>query len=263
MKEIKLSEGQVLAPFFKNSYDSCPEAFIQGVMGRGFCDSTENPTYGIIQLGEFCYLGGNGEGAHKKNLPSILHNLFKDKPFILVPLSESWDRLFLNNPAYQKDIRYALSQPALENFDTDKLSSYVNRITEKRADDFILKSINENIFHSVQQYEWSLDFTGNFSDYLTFKKHAFGYILVDKHSGKLAAGASSFSASHDSIEIVIATDKNYRNQGLATAVAAKLILECIKQNKYPRWDAANLTSVSVAEKLGYHFEEEYVCYIPI
>lgn len=263
MKEIKLNEGHILEPFFRNSYDSCPEAFIQGVMGRGFCDSSTEPTYGIIQLGEFCYLGGNGEGTLKKNLPSILHNLFKDKPFILVPLSESWDRLFYNNPAYKKEIRYSLLQPELESFDTDKLSSYVNRITQKRTDDFTLKAINENTFHAVKRNEWSRDFTGNFSDYLTFKKQAFGYIIVDKHTGKLCAGASSFSASNDSIEIVIATDKKYQNQGLATAVAAKMILECIKQNKYPRWDAANLTSVSVAEKLGYHFEEEYVCYIPI
>lgn len=263
MKEINLNEGHILAPFFKNSYDSCPEAFIQGVMGRGFCDSATAPTYGIIQLGEFCYLGGNGEGEQKKNLPSILHNLFKDKPFILVPLSESWDRLLQKNPAYHKEIRYALHQPELDSFDSDKLTSYVNRIIEKRAADFILKPINENIFHSVQLYEWSRDFTGNFDDYLSFKENAFGYIIINKHTRKLCAGASSFSASNESIEIVIATDEKYRNQGLATAVAAKMILECIRQNKYPRWDAANLTSVSVAEKLGYHFEEEYVCYIPV
>jgi RimJ/RimL family protein N-acetyltransferase len=29
---------------------------------------------------------------------------------------------------------------------------------------------------------------------------------------------------------------------------------------YPSWDAANRTSVALAEKLGYHFDKEYVTY---
>lgn len=262
MKEITLKEGHILAPFFESTYDSCPEAFTDGIMGRGFCDSADAPTYGIIKLGEFCYLGGDGSGSQKKNLPSILQNLFKE-PLIFVPLSESWNQQLYNNPSYCKKVRYALDRPDIDSFDTDKLLSYLNRITEKRNNEFKIKPINENLFFTVQKEEWSKDFTANYSDYLAFKENALGFVIIETASGRIAAGASSYSSSLNSIEIVIATSKDFRNQGLATAVSAKLLLECMKQNKYPRWDAANLTSVSVAKKLGYHFEEEYICYIPI
>ncbi len=41
---------------------------------------------------------------------------------------------------------------------------------------------------------------------------------------------------------------------------AKLILECLKREWYPSWDAQNKWSVSLAEKLGYHFAYEYTAY---
>lgn len=37
----------------------------------------------------------------------------------------------------------------------------------------------------------------------------------------------------------------------------QLILDCLDKGKYPNWDAANLNSVSLAEKLGYVLEESY------
>ncbi|MBK1809116.1 GNAT family N-acetyltransferase [Clostridium sp. YIM B02505] len=48
--------------------------------------------------------------------------------------------------------------------------------------------------------------------------------------------------------------------GLALACASKLILDCLERVIYPRWDAANLESVALAEKLGYHFDKEYIVY---
>jgi RimJ/RimL family protein N-acetyltransferase len=39
-----------------------------------------------------------------------------------------------------------------------------------------------------------------------------------------------------------------------------LIMECLDRGLYPSWDAANKGSVALAEKLGYHFEKEYVTY---
>lgn len=44
------------------------------------------------------------------------------------------------------------------------------------------------------------------------------------------------------------------------ACGAKLILECINRNIYPSWDAQNKGSVELAEKLGYHFDKEYIAY---
>lgn len=62
------------------------------------------------------------------------------------------------------------------------------------------------------------------------------------------------------IEITIGTKNEYRRKGLALAVASRLILDCAERNIYPRWDASNIESVELAEKLGYHFDKEYEVY---
>ena len=48
---------------------------------------------------------------------------------------------------------------------------------------------------------------------------------------------------------------------LASAVGARLILSCLDEGLYPAWDAANILSVRLAEKLGYEFSHEYCCYV--
>ena len=50
------------------------------------------------------------------------------------------------------------------------------------------------------------------------------------------------------------------NSGLLAAAAAGLILECLERGLYPSWDAANLSSVALAEKLGYTFSHEYTAF---
>ena len=58
----------------------------------------------------------------------------------------------------------------------------------------------------------------------------------------------------------IDTREDFRRKGLASICGAKLLLECLKRGWYPSWDAQNRQSVALAEKLGYHFEKEYIAY---
>lgn len=51
-----------------------------------------------------------------------------------------------------------------------------------------------------------------------------------------------------------------KHKGIGTAMAAKLILLCLKKGIYPSWDAANLNSLGLAQKLGYNFDSEYTVY---
>lgn len=71
------------------------------------------------------------------------------------------------------------------------------------------------------------------------------------------SGASSYSRYHEGIEIEIDTREEYRRKGFAYICGAKLILECLKRNLYPSWDAHNKASVALAEKLGYHYDHTY------
>ena len=51
-----------------------------------------------------------------------------------------------------------------------------------------------------------------------------------------------------------------RRKHLATIVCSALILSCLEEGLYPGWDAQNMNSVHLAEKLGYKFDQEYVAY---
>lgn len=65
------------------------------------------------------------------------------------------------------------------------------------------------------------------------------------------------------IEIEIDTKPDYRGRGLATACGAALILECLRRGLYPSWDAHDLRSVALAEKLGYHRDHPYPVYVKL
>ena len=51
-----------------------------------------------------------------------------------------------------------------------------------------------------------------------------------------------------------------RRKGLACIACASLILRCLEEGLYPSWDAHNMGSVRLAEKLGYEFDHEYAAY---
>ena len=62
------------------------------------------------------------------------------------------------------------------------------------------------------------------------------------------------------LEIEVDTVEEERRKGLATAASAALILRCLDEGLYPSWDAQNMLSVHLAEKLGYEFDHEYTVY---
>ena len=78
--------------------------------------------------------------------------------------------------------------------------------------------------------------------------------------GRIVSGASSYSRYNEGIEIEVDTVPDERRKNLATIVCAALILRCLDENLYPSWDAQNINSVHLAEKLGYEFDHEYVAY---
>jgi len=56
------------------------------------------------------------------------------------------------------------------------------------------------------------------------------------------------------------TIENERRKHLATIVCSALILLCLEEGLYPSWDAQNMNSVHLAEKLGYEYNHEYFAY---
>lgn len=84
--------------------------------------------------------------------------------------------------------------------------------------------------------------------------------MVIVRDGVIVSGASSYTRYREGIEIEVDTLEEERRKHLALIVCSALILRCLKEGLYPSWDAQNMGSVHLAEKLGYVFDHEYVAY---
>lgn len=218
----------------------------QGVMGDIYTDDVNRPVSCMAVLGDFCFLAGE---------PKEELVLFLSRDFvIMVPQNNKWAEIIERccGKRAKKAVRYAMKKEP-DIFVEEKL-----RDATKLPPEYSLKMIDEKLFSLCKQQEWCRDFVSQYTDYEMYKKLGLGVLALK--NGEIVSGASSYSAYQGGIEIEIDTKKEYRRKGLAYACGARLILECIKRELYPSWDAQNLWSVALAEKLGYHFDYEYCAY---
>ena len=173
-----------------------------------------------------------------------------------MPQDEGWSLLIENHypelGRVKKILRYATKKDT--KFDKLKLELFVNSLSQK----YKLIRINQDYYCKCLEEEWSRDLVANYKNCEDYEQSGLGYLIVD--GDKIISGASSFSYYDVWIEIETDTHEAYRKQGSATVVAAELILSCLEQNLYPSWDARNLASLYLAEKLGYTFSQEYIAY---
>ncbi len=231
-------------------FDDWDEALIwsclQGYMGSMIANEESNPVAAIIDVGDFCFCAGKPD----KNL---LKSIYGSK--LLIPKDECWEALIEDyfGKKAKKRLRYAIKKES-DAFDEIKLNGYVDSL----AEGYELKLFDKEIFQSAKSQNWSADLCSQFKNYADYEKRALGVAIL--HHGKLVSGASPYAVYHKGIEIEIDTKPEYREKGLATVCGAKLILECLERNLYPSWDAHDLRSVHLAEKLGYHLSHPYVTY---
>lgn len=253
MVELTKLEMSCLIPLSKDKLNVGLWACIEGkMMGRAWVDKKEDPSIGIVFIADFCFLLGSNDESHQLSIKKLLD---KAKGKILVPYSNYWssfiEKYFSDN--HKKYDRYAM-KGKMDEFHKVKIKSFID-IVEK---EFHIEKINKNNYRKVLEDKFMADCCSNFSSFEEFLRNGIGYIII--HEDEIISGASSYSYCNGAIDITIGTKREYRKKGLALACASKVILECLDRNIYPTWDAANIESVALAEKLGYHFHEEYCVY---
>lgn len=236
------------AALFKNWDEALIWSCLHGYMGTMIVDDENNPQSAIIDNGDFSFCAGV---PNEDLLKSIPIDGFK----LIAPINEDWqiliERVFAEKA--EKILRYAIKkEPNV--FDKEKLKSYVASLDN----DYEIRMFDSDIFKLAQSESWSADLCSRFKNYQEFKNSAIGVAIL--HCGELVSGASPYVVYRDGIEIEIDTKPEYRGKGLATVCGAKLILECLSNNIYPSWDAHDLRSLHLAEKLGYHLSHSYVTY---
>ncbi|WP_036943781.1 GNAT family N-acetyltransferase [Pseudobacteroides cellulosolvens] len=253
--KLKKDEMHKITFLFEEIKETMIWSCLQGYMGNAWVDNIESPKCAQVLTGDFCVYAGDSH-IHEalllvKNIPA-----FHKTPFILmVPENELWGALIEKEyeGKYKKYFRYAVKKEK-DIFDIAKLQMFVDKLPSQ----YDLQLIDERLYELVSQEKWSSDLCSQFSSYDDYKNRGIGYAIL--HLGKPVCGASSYTVYDEGIEIEIDTKEEYRQKGLATICAAKLILECIDRGLYPSWDAANKESLALAEKLGYHFDKEYITY---
>ena len=239
-----------IAPFFQDMHDTIILSCIQGHMGEAWVDDMVSPTMAQIIVGCFVFYGGDPTGDASKEL---LCNLPEES--LVIVSNDKWKNALetIHHDAAKKFQRYAFKKN-LEHLDINRIRSFLGKLPEG----YELKRIDKVLANYPSLQIVSEDFTKQFDSIDDYVNRGIGFCIL--HEGKIVCGASSYSIYDGGIEIEIDTHTEYRRKGLATVAASALILYCLEHSIYPSWDAANLTSVALAEKLGYVLDHSYDTY---
>ncbi len=252
--KIEKDNMQAISHLFEDWNETLLQTCMQGYMGTAYADSGERAQAAQITVGDFVFFAGDSKNECAEKLIRNVTGEHSRPYLLLISKNDTWNEAIekcLGTKAVKKT-RYAIKKA--ESFDKAKLKKYEQSI----AEGYELKMMDEKLYHQALSEDWSKDLCANFGTYEHFSHRGIGVAAV--YNGKLVCGASSYTYYDGGIEIEIVTHSEHRQKGLATAAAARLISECVEKGLYPSWDAANLISVRLAQKLGYSFDREYTSY---
>lgn len=248
---IRIQDGKKVEALFYHWQETLIWSCLQGVMGQIYGDDPEQPEAAMCLLGDFCFLAGRPKRELVIQKPKEHSWDF----MILVPQNEQWGKLIEEcwQEKARKVTRYALKKEP-QVFEREKLWKAVEALPRE----YELRKIGKELYTWCREHSWSRDLVSQYPSYQDYEDLGLGFMVLK--DGIPAAGASSYSSYAGGIEIEIDTKEEYRRKGLAYACGARLILECLNRGLYPSWDAQNLGSLALAEKLGYHYAHDYTAY---
>ena len=241
----ELKETSVVEDLFEGWQETIIYSCLQNVMGKIYVTDTENPRSAFAFVGCFSFFAGEPDRELVASKP--------DGFVIMVPQNEKWAALIEEcYPDAKPVTRYAIRK------DTCFNQAALRKEIEKLPEGYELKPIDSALYDQCLEDPVTRDFVSSFGN--KEKYLAIGRGMVITKEGKIVSGASSYTRYREGIEIEVDTAESERRKHLATIVCAALILRCLEEGLYPSWDAQNMNSVHLAEKLGYKFDHEYAAY---
>lgn len=221
--------------------DSC----LNGIMGKLL--AAEDGESVLAEVGCFRLLAGTPNAE-------LVYYPLPGSFAILVPQNEDWARLI--ERCYPRNARRVKRYAIRKDTVFDRL--YLEKLAAGAPEEYTFSFIDEKLYSECLENSWSEDFVSSYGSKEMFLKKGLGVVAL--RDGIPVAGASSYSTFSGGIEIEVDTRQDHRRRGLATACAARLILACLEKDLYPSWDAQNIWSVGLAEKLGYRFSHAYTAF---
>ena len=243
---FELSDTSKVKPLFEGWEETLVYSCLQKVMGKVFVTDKEKPKSAMAFVGVFAFPAGE----------PCKELIMDGKPagfIIIIPQNEAWAALIEEcYPDSIKRTRFAIKKDT--NFD----KGYLERIVSGLPEGYELRTIDSEVYDLCLQNPVTADFVSAFETKEHYLELGRGVVILK--DGKIVSGASSYTRYLEGIEIEVDTAESERRKGLASIVCAELILNCLDEGLYPSWDAHNMISVKLAEKLGYKFSHEYVAY---
>lgn len=226
-----------LAEAFRQSprVDYSIDCVIEGQMGRAYVDDPARPTAWRISIGPFWYFAGDANGPGGRALLAGLppyNLLMPSPPAWAAAAKETFGDRLVTFPRYSFDAG-SLSEAHLSAI----LDASPHRDRVRRADAALLARPDNYV--EFEDFDSADDFLAR----------GVGYTMME--DDRLVGAAYSSLVCSRGIEVSLFIDEPYRRRGVATAISAALLLECVRRGLRPNWDAANLESCALAEKLGY------------
>ncbi len=214
MIELNRCNRDVLTELFREQQSPKVQTYLQGYCGKGYVDDLKNPTVAVIMVSIFAIIAGN---AQSESVENMLHTI-PDRRLIIAPSSE-WNQKIeeILTSTVTKHRQYRCSGSA-KSFDIPMLKRY----TETLPEGYTLRQIDKELVSGRSQDGLPSDFIENFGSEEEFAKRGVGFWIL--YNDVVVSGATSFFTYNGGIEIDIETDESHRGKGLATVVAAGIIL---------------------------------------
>lgn len=250
-----------VAPLFFDWEETMIWAVLEGRMGQMWvcAEETETatcactkPAVVCCQNGDFLFFAGDADSEQALQLLQGIRGLLGETFSIATPQNEQWSQRISHvfGERAKAGERYAIRKEEGV-FDREHLQRLVAALPRTMQ----IAPIDAALYHRIMQSGWARDFCSQFGTAEQFAKDGLGFVAL--LNGEIVGGASSYIRYNNGIEIQVETHPDHRRMGVATACSARLILECLSRGLYPSWDAANRTSVHLAEKLGYREKGAY------
>ncbi|MBP6016072.1 MAG: GNAT family N-acetyltransferase [Candidatus Promineofilum sp.] len=237
---LRLSEA-----FRHNPRVDCSiDCAVEGQMGLAYVDDLERPAAWRITVGPFWYFAGDADSPGGRALLAEL------PPYnMLMPSLPAWAA------AARKTFGERLVTFPRYTFDAAGLTeAHLSAVLEASPHRDSVRRVDAALLARPDNY---VEFD-DFDSAEDFLERGVGYNLMEE--GKLTGAAYSSLVCNRGIEVSLFVDEPYRRRGVATAISAALLLECVRRGLWPNWDAANLESCALAEKLGYTPAGSYESY---
>lgn len=241
----ELEDTSKVKELFADWQETLIYSCLQNVMGKIYVTDTEKPESAFAFVGCFGFFAGRPDRELVSHKP--------DGFVILVPQNEEWSALIEEcYPSAKKVERFAIKKDTI--FDVEMLQKEISNIPPE----YELRQIDAALYDQCLENPETADFVSAFDSKEQYLNIGRGMVILK--DGKIVSGASSYTRYNEGIEIEVDTLPSERRKHLVTIACSALILKCLEESLYPSWDAQNIHSVRLAEKLGYEFDHAYVAY---